>query len=272
MPVDARPDLPPGPYLVVGLARSGDAIARVLTAHGKVIGCDSAEPPGANALPGIDVHLSSDGVALLDGVRTVVKSPGVPREAPVVAEALARGLEVTGELELAWRLLPNPFVAVTGTNGKTTTVELLGAIYRAAGIPVAVAGNVGTPLAALVGEIDAATVVACEVSSFQLEDSAAFAPECAVLLNVEEDHLDRHGDLESYREAKLRIFKNQKPGDHAVHPEAMHRETTVDGGVLAVRGEAVLPLADIRMRGAHNLENARAAALAAFTMGVPVTW
>ncbi len=265
----ARPELPGGPYLVVGLARSGAAIARALTAHGEVIGCDSGEPAEAAGLAGVELHLRSDGLDLLDRAGTVVKSPGVPREAPVVAEALGRGVEVTGELELAWRLLPNRFLAVTGTNGKTTTVELLGAMYRAAGLPVAVAGNVGTPLASLVGAVEPETVVVCEVSSFQLEDSSAFAPECAVLLNLEEDHLDRHGHIAAYREAKLRIFRNQAPGDHAVDPSTTATETSVEEGVLSVRGEALLALEEIRLRGAHNLENARAASLAALSMGVP---
>jgi len=254
---------------VVGLARSGAAIARTLTAHGEVIGCDDREPEGAAGLEGVEVHLGSDGVDLLDRVRTVVKSPGVPREAPVVAAALRVGAEVTGELELAWRLLPNPFIAVTGTNGKTTTVELLGEMYRAAAIPVVVAGNVGTPLASLVGAPDPDTVVVCESSSFQLEDSSAFAPECAVLLNMEEDHLDRHGDAASYREAKMRIFANQTEADHAIDPAVTATETSVEGGVLSIKDTPLLPLGEIRLRGAHNLENARAAALAAGLMGVP---
>ena len=264
-----RPPLPPGPYLVVGLARSGAAIARVLSSHGEVIGCDSGEPKEAEELGGLEVHLRAGGLDLLERARTVVKSPGVPREAPVVAEALARGLEVTGELELAWRLLANPFLAVTGTNGKTTTVELLGAIYRAAGLRAAVAGNVGTPLASLVGMVERAAVVICEASSFQLEDSSAFAPDCAVLLNIEPDHLDRHGDLERYREAKMRIFANQGPEDVAIDPDTTARETSVADGVLSVRGEPLIALKDVRLRGAHNLENARAAALAAREMGVP---
>ncbi len=267
--VRVRPELPAGPYLVVGLARSGTAIARALRAHGEVIGCDTGEPENAAGLERLELHPRSGGLDLLDRVHTVVKSPGVPREAPVVAAALDRGLEVTGELELAWRLLPNPFVAVTGTNGKTTTVELLGEIYRAAGIRAVVAGNVGTPLAALVGEIPPEVVVVCECSSFQLEDSCAFSPECAVLLNLEEDHLDRHGDVASYREAKMRIFANQLPGDHAIDPALIAAETAVTEGVLSVRGESLLPVAEIRLRGAHNLENARAAALAASVTGVP---
>ena len=143
-------------------------------ARGEVIGTDSGTPD----VPGdIEAHLGVDGVELLERAAVVVKSPGVPNEAPVIVAARERGLPVLGELELAWRLLPNRFVAVTGTNGKTTTTELLGAIWREAGLPVALAGNVGTPLAALVGEVDDATTVVCEVSSFQAEDSEAFAPD-----------------------------------------------------------------------------------------------
>jgi UDP-N-acetylmuramoylalanine--D-glutamate ligase len=126
----------------------------------------------------VAVALNTDGLSQLEGVGCVVKSPGVSREAPVVAAALEQGIPVIGELELAWRLLPNRFVAVTGTNGKTTVTELLGAIWRAAGQPVAVAGNVGTPLASLVGQLGEDETVVCECSSFQLEDSESFAPEC----------------------------------------------------------------------------------------------
>ena len=146
-------------------------------------------------------------------------------------------------------------MAVTGTNGKTTTVELLGAIWRAAGRPVAVAGNVGTPLASMVGAIDPAADVICEASSFQLEDASEFAPECAVLLNVEPDHLDRHGTLDRYRAAKERIFANQGPGDTAIRPEDLAAGSPLPAGELA-------------LRGAHNAQNALAAALAARAMGV----
>jgi UDP-N-acetylmuramoylalanine--D-glutamate ligase len=166
---------------------------------------------------GVEVALDTDGLAQLEGTRTVVKSPGVPREAPVIAAALERGLDLIGELELAWRAIPNRFLAVTGTNGKTTTVELLGHVYRTAGEPVAVAGNVGTPLASLAGELDPAATVVCEASSFQLEDTADFAPECGVFLNLAPDHLDRHRDLGAYLAAKLRIFANQGNDDVAVY-------------------------------------------------------
>ena len=277
-----RPQLPPGPYLVVGLARSGAAVAEVLAGHGEVIACDSGEPELAAGVSRAEVHLRSDGLDLLDRVRTVVKSPGVPREAAVIAEALRRGLEVTGELELAWRLLENRFIAVTGTNGKTTTVELLGAIHRSAGLPAAVAGNVGTPLASLVGTIAADATVICESSSFQLEDSSCFAPEVAVLLNVEPDHLDRHGDLDSYRRAKERIFANQAVDDFAVVPvgTAFHgrarpirfgwgegADMSAHGDELAFLGSRLLGIGELSMRGAHNVENAMAAAAAALAGG-----
>ena len=124
-----------------------------------------------------------------------------------------------GELELAWRLLPQPFVAVTGSNGKTTTVELIGHVHREAGVPVVVAGNVGTPLASLAdGGLDPGAVVVCEASSFQLEDTEHFAPDAAVLLNLAEDHLDRHGTFEAYRDAKLQAFARQDADALAVLP------------------------------------------------------
>ena len=223
----------------------------MLRDHGEVIGVDSGRP----AVPdGIEAHLESDGIELLDRARTVVKSPGVPKEAPVIAAAAERGLEVVGELELAWRLLPNEFIAVTGTNGKTTTVELLGAMHRAAGVPVAVAGNVGTPLSSLVGSVGSDVVIVCEASSFQLEDTSAFAPECAVLLNIEPDHIDRHGTFEAYRDAKMRVFANQGPDDVAIRPPFP---------------PLPIPPEELRLRGAHNVENARAASAAAVARGLP---
>ncbi|MFL5908267.1 MAG: Mur ligase domain-containing protein, partial [Solirubrobacterales bacterium] len=128
-----RPPLPEGPFLVVGLARSGSAIAQALAERGEtVIGVDSDAPPEAEGLEqaGVEVSLGVDGTRLLDRARTLVKSPGVPQDAPVVRAARERGMPVTGELELAWRLLPKAFCAVTGTNGKTTTTELVGHFYR----------------------------------------------------------------------------------------------------------------------------------------------
>src|SRR5213075_729561 len=153
-----RPEPPPGPYLVVGLARSGQALMKLLG--------DQAR--------GVDRKQGDDTPVALEGMRCVIKSPGVPQDAPVIAAARERGIPVIGELELAWRLLPNEFIAVTGTNGKTTTVELLGAIHREAGVAATVAGNVGTALSSLVGALDRGAVVICEASSFQLEDTVEF--------------------------------------------------------------------------------------------------
>jgi UDP-N-acetylmuramoylalanine--D-glutamate ligase len=276
-----RPPLPPGPYLVVGLARSGAAAALLLRDHGEVIGVDSGEPEAPP--PGVEIHVNADGVELLDRVKTVVKSPGVPQEAPVIEEARRRGIEVTGELELAWRLIPNRFTAVTGTNGKTTTTELLGAIAREAGLDVAVAGNVGTPLASLAGQLAPDAVVVCECSSFQLEDSSEFAPDAALLLNLAEDHLDRHGTVEAYHAAKLRVFANQRPEDIAVVPAdrddigTTAQRVTFGGqgdlahrdGALLWRGERLLGTDELRLRGAHNLENAMGAAATALANGWP---
>jgi UDP-N-acetylmuramoylalanine--D-glutamate ligase len=258
-----RPPLPDGPYLVVGLARSGLAAARMLSPHGDVVGVDSGTPEVPDD---IEAHIGTDGVEMLDSAGLVVKSPGVPNEAPVIAAARERAVPVLGELELAWRLLPNRFVAVTGTNGKTTTTELLGAIWREAGQPVALAGNVGTPLASLVGRVAPETTIVCEVSSFQAEDSVSLAPDTALLLNIEEDHLDRHGSFEAYREAKLRLFRNQTPEQVAVVPPGV--EVPGEGRRVEF-GELPLPAEEIRLRGAHNLENAMGAAAAARASGVP---
>ena len=276
----ARPPLPPGPLLVVGLARSGIAAALALRARGaEVIGIDSGpvdpEVRATLEAAGVAVHAPSDGVALLAGVATVVKSPGVPQEAPVVAAARRLGTRVVGELEVGWRLLANELIAITGSNGKTTTAELVGHVHRTAGAAVAVAGNVGTALTTLPGTIDRTTVVVCEASSFQLEDTEEFAPEAAVLLNLAEDHLDRHGTVEAYRRAKLQAFARQPPEALAVAPTtlvgelggAAERVTFGPGGdieqrdgVLRWRGTPFMEATEVRLRGAHNLENAMAAA------------
>jgi UDP-N-acetylmuramoylalanine--D-glutamate ligase len=268
-----RPPLPPGPWLVVGLARSGRAALEVLTRRGE-------------RARGVDRRQGDDEPYALEGVRAVVKSPGVPAQAPVIAAARERGLPVLGEVELAWRLVPNEFIAVTGTNGKTTTTELIGHIHREAGLAVAVAGNVGTALSSLVDEVAADATVVCEVSSFQLEDAVEFAPEGAVLLNLAPDHLDRHGTFEAYTRAKLRVFAHQGNDDVAVAPlglgvedlggcarrvcfgDGPQAELSDRAGHLWWADEPLIAVEELRLRGLHNRRNAMAAAAICLARGI----
>jgi UDP-N-acetylmuramoylalanine--D-glutamate ligase len=291
-----RPSLPPGPYLVVGLARSGRAAAALLHARGEeVLAVDSAPAERLQNIelpPGVELHAGTDGVALLERVRAVVKSPGVPAAAPVIATARERGIPVLGELELAWRCVPNEVIAVTGTNGKTTTVELLGHLHREADIAVAVVGNVGTAYSSLAlaspGVGGDAFVVVCEASSFQLEDTIAFAPEAAVLLNLDSDHLDRHGSLAAYHQAKLQLFANQGNDDIAVAPEGLgipdlggcarrvcfgdspEDELSLRAGTLWWDQTPLLRTDELALRGPHNVRNAMAAAAVALARGLPI--
>jgi UDP-N-acetylmuramoylalanine--D-glutamate ligase len=229
--------------LVYGLARSGRSAAERLAERGD-------EVVVADRTLGNENDLS-----LLDGVELLVKNPGIPGERPLVVIARERGIPVWSEVELGFRLLPESrFVGVTGTNGKTTTVELLGAIFRAAGRAVAVAGNVGTPLTS----VRSADWVVCELSSFQLEDVHELACDVAVLLNLEPDHLDRHGTFEAYRDAKLRIFERARV---AIVP----RRLGLDG--IEFSRDDPLP-AEPLIRGAHNRENAAAATAAARAAGI----
>ncbi len=292
-----RPALPSGPFLVVGLARSGIAAAEALLARGeRVYGTDRGNPADASRLAdaGVELDLDGDGLQLLERVNAVIKSPGVPQEAPVIAAARGAGKTVIGELELGWRMTDNPFVAVTGTNGKTTVTEWLGHVFATAGMPVAVAGNVGTPLASLAAGLDPDATVVCECSSFQLEDSEAFAPEVAVLLNFSPDHLDRHGTLDSYLDAKLQIFASQPESGVAIYDAdepalgdadiagagQRHRYGIAgcrDGGcTLWLEGDEIrdadgpiIGRADLALAGEHNLRNAMAVAAAAISAGVP---
>ena len=251
--------------LVVGLARSGQAAADVLRARGyDVVGYDADADAAAPA--DLDVRLGAWDDSLLDGVVVVVKSPGVPSSAAPIAAARDRRIEVISEIELAARHLPNPIVGVTGTNGKTTTTALLGAIFEAAGWLVEVAGNIGRPLASLVGVAEPEAWVVCELSSFQLEDTSTLAPRVAVLLNLEPDHLDRHGTFEAYAAAKLRIFESQGPSDVAVVPRGFGRVPGT-GRRVEFGTDDTLP-AEPLIPGAHNRENAAAATAAARAVGI----
>ena len=230
-------------YLVYGLARSGVAAGEALERRG-------------HEVVRVDRSLGNeDDLSLLDGVEVLVKNPGVPGERPLVVAARERGIPVWSEVELGWSLHPQrPIVGVTGTNGKSTTVELLGAIFRAAGCDVAVAGNIGRPLSG----VEDADWIVCELSSFQLEDVHDLRLRVAVLLNLEPDHLDRHGTFEAYRDAKLRIFER---ADAAIVPRGL--------GLPGIEFSADDPLpAEPLIPGAHNRENAAAATAAARAAGI----
>ena len=227
---------------MLGLARSGKAAVAALTRRG-------LEVTAAGRELGNDSDLS-----LLDRAELLVKSPGVPREAPLVAEAERRGIPIWSEVELGYRLLQPRLVGVTGTNGKTTTTELLGAILDAP-----TAGNVGRALTDLDGEVKPGALVVCELSSFQLEDVHELACEVAVLLNLEPDHLDRHGSFEAYRDAKLRIFERARVN-------VVPKDSGLEGIEFSADDE--LP-AEPLIRGAHNRENAAAATAAARALGIP---
>ncbi len=255
---------------MLGLARSGRAAALALARRGvEVVAFDrSAElDTGELAARGVELRMGQDaGEDALAGAGLLVKSPGVPGENVLVREARARGIPVWSEVELGSRLFPNPIVGVTGTNGKTTTTELIAAMFRAAGRPVEVAGNVGRALCDIDGVVDPEAWIVCELSSFQLEDIERFRARVAVLLNVEPDHLDRHGSIEAYRQAKLRIFENQLEGDAAIVPRGFG-EVPGSGRRIEFDAGDALP-AEPGIPGAHNRENAAAATEAARVAGI----
>jgi UDP-N-acetylmuramoylalanine--D-glutamate ligase len=257
-----REDWLPRRALVLGVARSGRAAALALASRGvEVVAADRSPHADAGRLgdAGVEVRLGIEEEWLLQGVELVIKSPGVPGSSPLVAAARARGVSVWSEVELGYRLLhANPLIGVTGTNGKTTTTELLGAILRAAGRRVEVAGNVGRALTEVAEHIEPGASVVCELSSFQLEDVDTLACDVAVLLNVEPDHLDRHGSFEAYREAKLRIFEHARA-------KVVPRGSGLEG--IEFAADDPLPVEPL-IPGAHNRENAAAATAAARAAGV----
>jgi UDP-N-acetylmuramoylalanine--D-glutamate ligase len=287
---------------VVGLARSGVAASRLLQALGARVTGTDARP--ADALQAEARALGDAGVRLVlgghppeafAGAELVVVSPGVPADHPALAACRQRGVPVLGELELAYRTMTAEFVAITGTNGKTTTTALAGALLEGAGRPVLVGGNIGRPLAGEALAFAADGWVVAEVSSFQLETAEAFRPRVAAVLNVTPDHLDRHGTFAAYVEAKARILRAQGPSDWAVlnrdDPGAAGLAPRVQGrllwfsrsepvpagahvreGWLALRLDgterAVCPVTEITLRGTHNLENVLAATACAGALGV----
>jgi UDP-N-acetylmuramoylalanine--D-glutamate ligase len=288
---------------VVGLAKSGVAAARLLrTAGADVTGLD-AKPVAtlgreAAGLADLGVRLiggGGDTAAAFAGADLVVVSPGVPLDGAQLAPAHARRVPIIGELELGWRAMEADTTAITGTNGKTTTTALIGAVLAQQPRPVLVAGNIGTPLCANALSFPADGLVVCEVSSFQLETAETFQPRVAVVLNVTPDHLDRHRTFAAYVDAKARIFANQGSSDCAVlnaddeatralGPRAhapvvwFSRQRELAQGVF-VRGgwivarlsghvEEICPLSEIFLRGQHNVENVLAATACALWTGL----
>ncbi len=287
---------------VVGLARSGVAAARLIhRLGGRVLASDS----GAAASLSVEARqLERDGCRLwtgghpdeaFDNAALVVVSPGVPLALPALTAVRARGVPIIGELELGWRVMEADLIAITGTNGKTTTTALTGELLRAQVRPTLVAGNIGTPLSEHALEFPADGLVVAEVSSFQLESTVGFHPRVATVLNITPDHLDRHGTLERYVEAKARVFANQTVADCAVlncdDPVTaglasrvagrvlwFSRLTRLEHGVFVHDGwivaklnghvEPISPVAEIMLRGRHNLENVLAATACALWTGM----
>lgn len=290
--------------LVVGLGKSGLAAALFLRRQGAQVTVSDVRSAEALAkeIPalmeeGIMVEAGGHGLLTFRRQDLIVVSPGVPLDTPELVQARNFGRPVIGELELAARFLKGKILAITGSNGKTTTTALTGEILKASGMPTLVAGNIGVPVVELIDESTNDTWSVLEVSSFQLESTEKFRPKIAVILNITPDHLDRHGTFENYALAKERIFAAQDASDFAVlnadHPrtsEAAKRSNApvfwfsasraVEQGAWIENGhvvfhsapnastETILPLAKIPLKGKHNVENVLAAACAARLAGV----
>ncbi len=289
---------------VLGLARSGRALAEALLERGvSVAAGDAREAADLEAVEGLrgraDLFLGGPAEGFLDGAGWLAISPGVRLDAPVVAAARERGIPVYAEIEVAYRLAEaqapglHRWIAITGTNGKSTTTTWIARMLERAGRPVALAGNIGAPLSGFLGEPGARDFV-CEMSSFQLEAIDRFRPHVAVLTNITPDHLDRYPGFAEYAAAKARVFARQGPDDWAVvnadDPAAMEaptrarrvlfsRRSRPGGGVWIDSGELVsgiggtprrvVAVERLALPGAHNLENAMAAAAAAECLGTP---
>jgi UDP-N-acetylmuramoylalanine--D-glutamate ligase len=292
--------------LVVGLGKSGVASALFLKSHGALVTVSDTKSGDElrNEIPvlldhGITVETGGHGDRTFRGQDLIVVSPGVPIDAPPLVQARALGEAVIGEIELAAQFLLGPIVAITGSNGKTTTTTLTGEIMTAAGFPALVGGNIGTPAISLAERAQAETVIVLEISSFQLETIQTFRPKIAVVLNVTPDHLDRHRTFEVYVDAKARIFENQQGSDFAVlnadDPTGVamasrtraqvfwfSRQKEVEQGAWVRDGNIVfrdarveqktqqreiMQVSEISLKGAHNLENVLAAVCAGALMG-----
>ncbi len=291
--------------LVVGLGKSGLAAALFLRHQGAQVTVSDVRSAEALAkdIPalldeGIMVEAGGHGLLTFRRQDLIVVSPGVPLETPELVQARNFGRPIIGELELAARFLKGKTLAITGSNGKTTTTSLVGEILEEAGLPTLVGGNIGVPVVALINESTDETWSVLEVSSFQLESTEQFHPQIAVILNITPDHLDRHGTFENYARAKERIFAAQTPDDFlvlnadntraaAAAPRSLSRvfwfslDRSVPQGAWVEAGqvvfrlskdtlpETILPLHKIPLKGEHNVENVLAAVCAARLAGAP---
>jgi len=287
--------------LVVGLGKSGVASAQFLKAHGARVTVSDAKPPdqlgeGINHLldQGIVVETGGHGERTFRGQDLIVVSPGVPVDAPPLVQARSLGEPVIGEVELAAQFLPRNIVAITGSNGKTTTTSLIGEVLSAGGFRTIVGGNIGTPAISLVDQATEESYIVLEVSSFQLETIHTFRPRIAVVLNVTPDHLDRHRTFEAYVNAKARIFENQQAEDFAVlnaddrtcvemaartkaqvfwfsRKKEVKQGAYVQQKQIFFRGatgqQEIMLVSEIPLKGAHNLENVLAAVCAGALVG-----
>jgi UDP-N-acetylmuramoylalanine--D-glutamate ligase len=297
-------DLKGKKVLVVGLGKSGLAAALFLRHRGAQVTVSDIRSAEALAkdIPalldeGINVEAGGHGLLTFRRQDLIVVSPGVPLNTPELSQVRSFGLPIIGELELAARFLKGKTLAITGSNGKTTTTALLGEILVAAGLPTLVGGNIGVPVIELIEQSTDETWSVLEVSSFQLESTQEFHPAIAVILNITPDHLDRHGSFENYARAKERIFANQDEHDFLVLNEDNVRSASsashsaakvymfdiedpvdqgawVEGGQVVFRAgkdspvETVIPLSGIPLKGEHNVENVLAAVCAARLVGV----
>ena len=289
--------------LVLGMARSGVAAAKLLVSRGaEAYICDrKTKEELGDALDGLNVqgvswHLGEEHPErLLEGMDALIISPGIPLTNPAAIKAKEMGVEVMGELEYAYRESTGLLMAVTGTNGKTTTCTLLGEMFKNAGKRVSVVGNIGAPFAAAAMDMKAGDSTVCEVSSFQLETIREFHPAISAILNISEDHLNRHGTMENYIAAKARVFENQTPEDicvlnyeneyvRALAPRVKAQvfwfstKRELEQGAFVRDGSIVfkkpgkdiliLPADEVRIPGEHNLENALAATILAVEYGI----
>jgi len=286
---------------VVGLARSGVGAANLLDSMGASVTVTDSRPEASLAeqvsrlSPGIARALGSHPDALFTDADLVVISPGVPLDAPPLVKAREAGVAITGELELAYTASGSPFIAITGTNGKSTTTTLVGKMLEAAGLKVFVGGNLGNALTEEPDKLKGKDYVVAEVSSFQLETVSAFRPRISAVLNITQDHLDRYANMEGYARAKAMVFKNQGEGDllvlNADDPPTLSLKDNARCGVSLFSSKAVvekgayvkdgmlvhtdgtgveayiLPVKEIRIKGAHNVENALAAVAVSMAAG-----